>query len=87
MMQYRKLHKGFVGYLWNALAALLILWGIFAILTPLTPGSWLIVVGLLMIFGRVKTQNITEKIIGKKLFNALSISKIIKKMPAFFCDR
>ena len=57
-----------------------ILWGIFALLTPFTPGFWLFFVGLFVIFGRERTENRVEKIIGKKWFDKLKIKKILEKI-------
>ncbi|MCI2425554.1 hypothetical protein LM597_04325 [Candidatus Acetothermia bacterium] len=34
------------------LAILMIMWGIFALVTPLTPASWLILIGLSILLGR-----------------------------------
>ena len=65
----------------DSLAILLILWGIFALLTPLTPGSWLAIIGLAMIFGRRKTEMETKKIVGKKFFIRYHLAKFFRRMP------
>lgn len=67
--------------LWNSLAILLILLGVFAALTPLTPGSWLFFVGLFMIFGRKKTRYWVERMMGKKLFQKFGVGRLLRKLP------
>ena len=77
--------------LWNSLAILLILLGVFAALTPLTPGSWLFFVGLFMIFGRKKTRYWVERLkmepmgnarmMGKKLFQKFGVGRLLRKLP------
>ena len=74
---YKKIKR----YCWDALSTLLILWGIFAFVTPFTPGSWLFLVGLFIIFGREKTEGRLVKIMGKKWFNKLKIGKMLAKIP------
>ncbi|MEK7151567.1 MAG: hypothetical protein AAB784_02555 [Patescibacteria group bacterium] len=80
-MKYKSFHKSLVKYSRDILAVILIFWGIFALLTPLTPGSWLLFVGLFIIFGRKRTQDKLTQMIGKKWFNKLRIKKILGEIP------
>ena|SRR3989344_640279 len=80
-MKHYNFHKSLVKYLWDTAAIGFILWGIFSLLTPFTPGSWLFFVGLFIIFGRERTENRVEKIIGKKWFDKLKIKKLLGKIP------
>lgn len=66
-------------YLWDVLAVCFIFWGIIALLTPFTPGSWLFFVGLLILFGRKRTEDAIVKVIGQRWFNKLRIKKILRK--------
>ncbi len=65
---------------WNVLAVIFILWGLVSLITPLTPGSWLLIVGLVIIFGKDKTEKGILHVIGKKLFKKFKIKEIIDKM-------
>lgn len=79
-MEHPNFRKNSTRYLWYVLAFCFILWGIFALLTPLTPGSWFLLAGLLMIFGKRKTENLIAKIIGKKWLTKLGIKRMLKKI-------
>ena len=81
MNEKQYFYKKMFRYLRDCLAILLILWGVFAALTPLTPGSWLVLVGFFIIFGRERTENWVEKIVGKKLFNKFGIAGFLKRIP------
>ncbi|MEK7217473.1 MAG: hypothetical protein AAB640_00335, partial [Patescibacteria group bacterium] len=80
-MKYYNFYKSLTRYLWDIAVVVFILWGIFAFLTPFTPGSWLFFVGLFVIFGRKRTENRVEKIIGKKWFGKLNVKKLLGKIP------
>ncbi|OGN05631.1 MAG: hypothetical protein A2831_00405 [Candidatus Yanofskybacteria bacterium RIFCSPHIGHO2_01_FULL_44_17] len=80
-MKYNNFHKKLVRYSKDILAIVLILWGVVAFLTPFTPGSWLVFVGLFIIFGRKKTQDRLARIIGKKWFDKLKVKKIFEEIP------
>lgn len=79
-MEINKFYKSLGRYSWNGLAWLFIIWGIFAALTPLTPLSWTFFIGLIMIFGRRKTESWVKSILGRDLFIKLRISAFFKKM-------
>lgn len=74
-------HKELVKFVWDLLAILFVVWGIFALLTPLTPGSWLFFVGLVIIFGRKRTQKVVFHMLGRTWFKKLKIKKILEKVP------
>lgn len=78
---HHKFNKIVIKYFWNILAVGCIGLGIIALVTPLTPGSWLIFVGLFIIFGKEKTKNKIEEILGKKWFHKFGIKKIFNKIP------
>lgn len=64
MREYAHSHHMFVK---NAFGIVLILVGLFALITPLTPGSWLAPIGLYMLIGKQRTTKLLEKLkIGKK---------------------
>lgn len=79
-MEYCNFRKSLTKCPWDVIAICFILWGIFALLTPLTPGSWLLLVGLFVILGRGKTENLVMKVIGKKWFNKFGIEKMLRKI-------
>ncbi|MEK9158029.1 MAG: hypothetical protein AAB638_02500 [Patescibacteria group bacterium] len=74
------IHKNLVRYLWDVVAVIFIIWGIIAFVTPLTPASWLFIVGLIIIFGKHKTKNIIIKVVGIKWFNKLKLNSLIDKL-------
>jgi len=57
------------------------LWGVIALLTPLTPGSWLFFVGLFIIFGKKKTENKLFHLLGRKWFKRLRVKEALEKLP------
>jgi uncharacterized protein YqgC (DUF456 family) len=73
-------------YCWDVLAILFILWGIFALVTPLTPGSWLFFVGLFIIFGRERTEEGIARIMGQ-WFRKLRIKGVLAKIPTKWTKR
>ena len=72
-------HKEVRRYAWDVLCYIMIFWGLFAFVTPFTPGSWLAIIGSVNLIGQEKTLSLTKKITGKKLFEFLRIEKIFKK--------
>jgi hypothetical protein len=64
-------------YSWDIVGILMILWGLFALVTPFTPGSWLLITGLYLMVGAEKTAFILQKILGRKLYHFLHINKFI----------
>ena len=76
-------HKRIARVLWDILATLFILWGLFALATPLTPGSWLAIAGLIIIFGRRKTETRTQRIMGRRLFTKLRMPSIFRRFKKF----
>ncbi len=70
-------------YAWFVLAILCIVWGTIAFVTPLTPASWLVFVGLIILFGQTRTKEWTRKILGKKLFDKLKVEKIFNGLGRF----
>lgn len=73
--------KKLVRYSWVLLAIIFILYGVFAFLTPLTPGSWLFFAGLFIVFGRARTQAKLTRLVGHKWFERLKMKKILGKIP------
>lgn len=43
--------------------------GFFALLTPFTPGSWLIPMGMVGLFGKERARHMSVRILGKKLYS------------------
>jgi len=75
-----KFYKKLPRWVEVVVAVVLILYGVIALLTPFTPGSWLILIGLFMIFGREKTLNKIHQILGDKIFN--KFKKALDKIPS-----
>lgn len=42
--------------------------GVFALLTPFTPGSWLIPMGMIGLFGKERAKHIVVRVIGERLY-------------------
>jgi len=56
----------------------LIIVGFICLITPFTPGAWLIPLGFILAFGKDRSNIILRKILGNKLFDVLKISKILE---------
>jgi hypothetical protein len=56
---------------------ILIAIGIFALLTPFTPGSWLIPIGMIFCVGKNKTNAILQRLLGTTLYKRLRIERIV----------
>ena len=54
----------------KTIGVILILWGIIALLTPLTPGSWLAIIGLQMLGFGFLLENRIGRAIKKKFGNS-----------------
>lgn len=65
---------------WNIIGVIAILVGIFALITPFTPGSWLVLVGLFIIFGRERTEKWIERVFGVRWMRKLKDTKLFKKL-------
>ena len=63
MSQHYKIHKLITKH-HKSLAIILVVLGLLALITPLTPGSWLIPIGLVMLLGRARAKSILNKMIG-----------------------
>ena len=62
------------------IGVILILWGIFALFTPFTPGSWIgIVLGLIILVGKEKASNILKKVLGEKFYQKTKIDYFLNK--------
>ncbi|MDP3953964.1 MAG: hypothetical protein Q8Q06_00925 [bacterium] len=73
-------HKKIIYDLNFALAVILIIIGFVALITPFTPGAWLILIGLVWIFGKDRSRHIVEKILGPKISKKLKIEEIFSKL-------
>lgn len=60
---------------------ILVLIGVFALVTPLTPGAWLGIVGLILLVGKIRTLKIIKTVLGERNFNKISVQKYISKIP------
>jgi predicted PurR-regulated permease PerM len=65
--------------LWKLCGICCILWGVFALFTPFTPGSWLIVFGCTILFGEEAVQRWLHKCLGEKRYAAWKVQKLFKK--------
>ncbi len=65
--------------IWKIIGILAILYGVVAFLTPFTPGSWLVFVGLFIIFGRGRTEGWVQKLLGEQRFQKLKNSKFFEE--------
>ena len=81
-MYSKNFYKILARYSWDVFAVMLMLWGIIAFLTPLTPGSWLFFFGLVILFGKKGAERRVTSVIGRKWFNKLKIKRIFKKIPS-----
>ena len=79
-MQTGNFHKKLTRFSWIILAVVFILWGIFALFTPLTPASWLFLVGLIILLGRKKTNHLLTKLVGEKWFAKLRLDRLLKSL-------
>ena len=59
---------------------LLVFVGVLALVTPLTPGSWLAVVGLVWVFGKKKSRRLLKQMLGKKISKLIRLDKFIDKI-------
>ena len=70
-------------YLRKTLAIIFIILGIAALVTPFTPGSWLIPIGIVMIIGKEKAFILSKRLLGERWHKKLRIEaffhRIIKK--------
>lgn len=62
----------------RSIAIIFIVVGFIALVTPLTPGSWLIPMGLIMLVGRARTKSILSKVVG---WRSKKIIELIPKNP------
>lgn len=63
------------------LGLVLLMWGIFALFTPLTPGSWIgIVLGLIILVGKEKTSYFLKKVLGEKWYTKARIDYFLNKL-------
>ncbi|MFM2415121.1 MAG: hypothetical protein RI911_814 [Candidatus Parcubacteria bacterium] len=59
----------------DIVSILFIVYGVFALFTPVTPGSWLIIVGLSGLMGKARVRKGMQKILGAKLYERLRIDR------------
>lgn len=52
--------------------------GLLALITPFTPGSWLILVGLAVLFGKQRTANAVQCILGNRWYKRSGLEKILE---------
>ena len=63
-----------------ALAIILIIIGFVALITPFTPGAWLILIGLVWIFGKERSRLMLDKLLGPKISKMLRTEEIFNKL-------
>jgi len=71
-------HRGIHNYLHASLAIIMIVIGIFALLTPFTPGSWLVPIGIVALIGHDKTKKLFIKILGERFYKKLKLDLFLK---------
>lgn len=56
-----------------------ITWGVFAFFTPFTPGSLLVVVGFVMLYGKEETSRIAKKYLGEHRYKQWNLAKFFEE--------
>ncbi len=64
-------------YLRKSLGALLIAAGLVALVTPFTPGAWLIPVGIAILIGKPRTFAWSKKLFGDRWHARLRIERLL----------
>ncbi|HEY4506934.1 MAG TPA: hypothetical protein VJH71_02105 [Candidatus Paceibacterota bacterium] len=72
-------HKIAHTYFKHILGPILVVTGLLALVTPLTPGSWLVFPGFILILGKERSNFLIKKIVGKKLYEKFRKSPISAK--------
>ena len=71
-------HEVIHNYLQGLIAILFIIIGLVALLTPLTPGSWLIPIGLVALLGHERAKNLLKRIVGEGMYKKLKLDIFLK---------
>jgi len=70
-------HEAAHRYLVRWSGALAIAVGVFALLTPFTPGSWLIPMGFISRVGKKRSRVLMQRALGQKLYHRAKIAKFL----------
>jgi uncharacterized membrane protein HdeD (DUF308 family) len=57
----------------------LMVWGVFALFTPFTPGAVLFFVGFIMLYGKDEAARITKKWVGEKWYTKWNLEKFFEE--------
>jgi hypothetical protein len=57
---------------------LLVIYGVFALFTPVTPGAWLIIVGLSGLLGKQRVKRVMVRILGVTWYERLRVDTFLR---------